>query len=201
GLGIFPQFVYIALPNDHTYGTKPGKPTPDSMVADNDMATGIIVEAISKSQYWDKTIIFLIEDDPQSWKGDHVEAHRSICLVVSPYVKRKYTSSVHYDIPSIYRTIMMILGIPPMNKNDALAAPMADIFVKGTPEDKPDFTPYEAIPVDIPEELNTESSPMASESAKLDFNRPDGVEGLGYILWRAKKGDAEPPPYAKGIDR
>ncbi|MBM4319444.1 MAG: hypothetical protein FJ125_05645, partial [Deltaproteobacteria bacterium] len=198
-LDIFPRFIYIGLPNDHTFGTRPGKPTPESMVADNDRATGMLVEWIAHSPYWEKTIIFIIEDDPQSWRGDHVDAHRSICVVVSPWVKRGHVSSVHYNIPSIYRTIGMILGFPPLNKNDALAAPMYDIF--RTVEEGPDRTPFVALPLAVPAAENAADAPMARESMALPFDGVDGVPGLGYILWRARKGDIDPPAYGKGIDR
>ncbi len=197
-LGIFPRFVYMILPNDHTYGSKPGKPTPESMVADNDRATAMIVEAISRSIYWPHTAIFIIEDDPQG-SGDHVDAHRSICVVVSPWVRRGYTSSVHYDIPSLYRTIEMILGVPPMGRNDALAAPMVDIWVDGE-EVPPDFTPFEGVPVDVPDGVNPKDGPLAGAVDHCDFERIDECPGLGRVLWKMRKGDVEPPPYAKWID-
>ncbi len=198
-LGIFPRFVYMILPNDHTYGSKPGKPTPESMVADNDRATAMMVEAISNSIYWPHTAIFIIEDDPQG-SGDHVNAHRSICLVVSPWVRRGYTSSVHYDIPSVYRTIELILGLPPMGRNDALAAPMVDIWVDGEAV-PPDYAPFEGVPVNVPEGVNPEDGPLANAVDHCDFERIDECPGLGRVLWKMRKGDVEPPPYAKWIDR
>lgn len=197
-LGIFPPFVYLILPNNHTYGSKPGKPTPDSMVADNDRATGMLVEAISRSIYWPHTAIFIIEDDPQG-SGDHVNAHRSICVVVSPWVKRGYLSSIHYDIPSLYRTIEMILGVPPMGRNDAMAAPMLDIWVDGETI-PPDYTPFEAVPVNVPDAVNPEKGPLSTAVDHCDFERIDRCPGLGRVLWKMKKGDVEPPPYAKWID-
>lgn len=198
-LGIFPRFVYLILPNDHTYGSRPGKPTPESMVADNDRATAMLVEAISRSIYWPRTAIFIIEDDPQG-SGDHVDAHRSICVVVSPWVKRGYTSSVLYDIPSLYRTIEMILGVPPMGRNDALAAPMLDIWVDGETV-PPDYTPFVGVPVDVPDAVNPASGPLANAVDHCDFERIDACPGLGRVLWKMRWGDVEPPPYAKGIDR
>ena len=198
-LGIFPSFIYVTLPNDHTRGTKPGAPTPRSMVADNDRATGMLVEWLSHSPYWESTVVFIIEDDPQSYAGDHVDAHRSICVVAGPWVKRGYVSHVNYSIPSLYRTIEMLLGLPPMNKNTALAAPMYDIF--RDPSEGPDLRTFEAAPLAVPHALNPADAPMAAESMALDFEAVDGAEGLGRILWRAIKGDVAPPPYAKGIDR
>ncbi len=205
GRGIFPNFIYISLPNDHTYGARPGKPTPESMVADNDRATGMLVDWISRSPYWRRTIVFIIEDDPQSHAGDHVDAHRSIALAISPWVKPGYVSSVHYDIASLYRTIELILGLPPMNKNDANAAPMYDIFREGPPG--PDvaqdaaLTPFEALPLAVPHAITPADHPMAAESEALPWREDvDGVPGLGRVLWKVRKGDVAPPPYAKGID-
>lgn len=198
-LGIFPRFVYLILPNDHTYGSKPGKPTPESLVADNDRATAMMVEAISNSIYWPHTAIFIIEDDPQG-SGDHVDAHRSICVVASPWVRRGYTSSVHYDIPSLYRTIEMILGVPPMGRNDALAAPMLDIWVDGEAV-PPDYAPFEGVPVNVPDAVNPDKGPLANAVDHCDFERIDECPGLGRVLWKMRKGDVEPPPYAKGMDR
>lgn len=195
--GIFERFTYICLPNDHTFGLKAGKPSPESMVADNDRATARVVEAISHSIAWPHTAIFIIEDDPQG-SGDHVDAHRSIAVVVSPWVRRGYVSSVQYDVPSLYRTIGMILGLPPLGNNDALATPMTDIWVDGVNE-LPDYTPYDALPVSVPDRFNPdqgEPSEVIVESA-----HPDGVEGLGMLLWRVMRGDVAMPPYAKRIDR
>ncbi len=197
-LDIFPSFILIGLPNDHTYGTRKGYPTPQTMVADNDRGTAMLIEWLSRSRYWPETAIFLIEDDPQG-SGDHVEAHRSVCTVVSPWVRRGYVSSVHYDIPSIHRTIQMILGLPPMGKNDAYAPPMADIWVDGEVQ-KPDYTPYDPVPVDVPDAINGADAVMAAES-ELCGDGVDECEGMGRILWRVMRGDVQPPPYARGIDR
>lgn len=180
-------FSYILLPNDHTYGTTPGKPTPQSMVADNDEATGRFLDALSRSSLWPKSIVFVIEDDPQDG-GDHIEPHRSLCLVASPWIKRGYKSSVIYDVPAMYRTIELILGVGPMNEYDANAAPMYDLF-QGTP----DATPYTYIPRKIPVEQNAIDAPLGDESARIDWSKPDQAP-LGRILWKALHGkDAEPP--------
>ncbi len=118
-----------------------------------------------------------------------------------PWVRREHTSSVHYSIPAIYRTIEMIFRLPPMHKNDAMAPPMLDIFVQGTDDDPPDYEPYEHIPRILPERFNEKEGRMAEESEKFDLSRPDGAPGLGYVIWRIQKGEVEPPPYAKWNDR
>jgi YVTN family beta-propeller protein len=197
-LDIFPSFIFIGLPNDHTYGTKVGFPTPQTMVADNDRGTAMLIEWLSNSVHWPDTAVFIIEDDPQG-SGDHVEAHRSLCTIVSPWARRNHISSVHYDIPSIFRTIEMILGLPAMGKNDAYAPAMTDVWVDGEAV-APDYTPYESVVVDVPNAINGVDAVMAAESA-LCGDEVDGCEGLGRILWRVMKGDVEPPPYARGIDR
>ena len=178
-------FSYIGLPDDHTVGTEPGKPTPQSMVADNDEATGRFVDALSHSRWWASSVVFVIEDDPQDG-GDHVEGHRSVCLAISPWIKRGYTSSVHYDDPALWRTINLALGLAPMNLFDGNAAAMYDLFTT-----TPDFGPYTFVPRTVPEAINGSDAPLADESLKIDFSRPDSAP-LGRILWRAVRG-TEPP--------
>lgn len=185
--GIFPSFVYIWLPNDHTLGTTPGAPTPTSMVADNDHALGMVVEAITHSPFWKETVIFIFEDDPQG-TPDHIEAHRSFLIVVSPYVKRGYVSHVHYSFPSIHRTMEMILGLPPVSRYDELAPPMYDLF-----SDKADYTPYIAIPRQVPIEYNTENTVYSELSKQIRFDLPDMENDiLGEIIWKAVKGTEMP---------
>jgi hypothetical protein len=197
--GIFPEFVYISLPNDHTSGTAPGAPTPRWYVGDNDAGTGMIIEALSRSEYWPETAIFVIEDDPQG-PGDHVHAHRSICLVASPHVRRGYTSSVQYSTANVFATIERLLDLPPINANTRVAVPMIDLFVTGQPGDEPDFTPYDGLPNPIPYEENAPDAPMAAESLAIDWTKIDEAPGLGLILWRAMRGDEPIPAYAKYID-
>ncbi|MSP60119.1 MAG: hypothetical protein EXR72_07215 [Myxococcales bacterium] len=190
---VLEPFSYIGLPNDHTVGTTPGKPTPESMVADNDEATGKFLDALSHSKYWASSIVFVIEDDPQDG-GDHVEGHRSLCLVASPWVKRGHVSSVHTDDPALWRTINLLLGVPPMNLYDGNAAAMYDLFAA-----KPDLAPYTYIPRKVPAKLNTADAPFAAESSKIDFTLPDSAP-LGRILWHAMRG-TEPPWGAKASPR
>jgi DNA-binding beta-propeller fold protein YncE len=193
-----PQFAleplsYIGLPNDHTYGTDPGRPTPQSMIADNDEATGRIIDALSRSRYWESSIVFVVEDDPSDG-GDHVEMHRSPAIVVSPWVKRGYASHVHYDVPALWHTIALLLHLDPMNQRDGNAPAMYDVFTG-----KADLSPYTFIPRKTPEQTNSVDAPMAAESHAIDFSRPDTAP-LGRILWKAVRGaDAEPPWRSKDM--
>lgn len=138
-----PQFMFIWLPNDHTADPRPaeGYPYRASYVADNDLALGRLVEFISHSQYWKDTAIFVTEDDAQSGT-DHVDAHRSLLLVISPYARRS-VSHQHTSIASILKTFDLIFGIPYLNQYDAAATDLSDCFTA-----KPDFRPYDALPPD-----------------------------------------------------
>ena len=135
--GNFPNFVILWLPNDHTSGVKLGSPTPAAQVADNDLAFGQIVEAVSHSRFWTNTCIFAVEDDPQDgW--DHVSGYRTTAYVVSAWTKRGAVVGTQYNQTSLLRTMELMLGLPPMNQMDATATPMFDCFA-----DTPDFTPFE----------------------------------------------------------
>src|SRR5262249_50362125 len=139
--GQMPQFIVLRLPNDHTVGTQPGKLTPTAMVADNDLALGRVVEAVSKSKFWKETAIFVLEDDAQNG-SDHVDAHRTVALVISPYTKRGVVDSSLYSTTSMLRTIELILGLKPMSQFDAAARPMYYSF-----QEKPDQRTYQhAVP-------------------------------------------------------
>jgi hypothetical protein len=158
------------------------------MVADNDEAVGRIVDGVSKSKFWNSTLIFITEDDPQDG-ADHVDAHRTFALVVGPWARRGYLSKVHASFSSFFATWERILGVPPFNTYDANAAPLLDCFTN-----IPDYTPYNYVPRRIPETLNTLESPFALESAKLDFSGVDKARGLQKILWHAVKGMDAPYP-------
>src|SRR5207302_2457373 len=134
--GEMPRLIILRLPNDHTYGTREGKPTPAAMVADNDHAFGMVVEAVSKSKFWKDTAIFVVEDDAQNGP-DHVDAHRTIAFVISPYTKRGQVDSRLYSTSSMLRTIELILGLKPMSQFDAAALPMFASFQK-----EPDLRAY-----------------------------------------------------------
>ncbi len=197
--GNFPNLVFICLPDDHTSGTAAGSPTPAAQVADNDLAFGRIVEAISRSRFWKETCIFGIEDDPQAgW--DHVSGYRTTAYVASPYTKRGAVVSTQYNTTSLLRTMELILGLPPMNQMDATATPMADCFT-----DTPDFTPFAAMPNNVPlDQMNPEPKAVsdallrqhAYASARLPLARVDECpeDLLNRILWHAMKGSQTPYP-------
>jgi YVTN family beta-propeller protein len=195
--GEWHNLTILHLPQDHTSGTTEDMPTPRAHVADNDLAVGRLVEAISRSKFWPKTCIFIIEDDPQDgW--DHVDGHRSVCLVLSPYTKRGQVISRFYNQTSVVHTMERILGVPPMNQLDALA-PVMDACFKPTP----DLTPYRARPATVPlDEVNPPAKKLtgrarawAEKSMTLDFSKPDMADEdtLNRILWFAAKGDEEYP--------
>jgi YVTN family beta-propeller protein len=194
----FPNFIIMLLPNDHTSGTRPGLPTPRAAVADNDLALGRIVEAISHSKFWDKTCIFVTEDDPQAGL-DHVDGHRTVGLVISPYTKRGEVVSNYYSQINMVRTMENILGIPPMNQFDAAAEPMSDCFT-----DTPDFTPYESLPNNIPldelnpplESLTGEALHWAKKSLEQDLEDVDRIneDTFNRVIWHAVKGYDVPYP-------
>ncbi len=197
--GEMPQLMIMLLPNDHTGGAKAGVPTPAAQVADNDLAFGRIVEAISHSAFWKDTCIFAIEDDPQNG-ADHVSGYRTTAYVASAYTKRGKTVSTQYNNTSIVRTIELILGLPPMNIMDASATPMSDCF-----NEVPDLTPFNTVPNQIPLALmNPEPKQIADRqlrrdaivSAKLPLSEPDKCDEdlLNRILWRAVKGTKIPYP-------
>jgi hypothetical protein len=186
----------VRLPNDHTAGTKPGSPTPNAAVADNDLAVGRVVEAISNSPYWDDTAIFILEDDAQNG-ADHVDAHRSVALIVSKYAPRPPQPFVDHDF---YTTVNMIhtmetlLGLPPMNNNDAQAPVMAPLFTGAG--DQPAFkADYRNRDSGLIYQANEKTATGAKESAALNFSVADAADAatLNAILWRAAKGDVPMP--------
>jgi DNA-binding beta-propeller fold protein YncE len=204
--GSFPNLAILWLPNDHTSGTRFGSPTPEAQVADNDLAFGQIVEAVSHSRFWTNTCIFAVEDDPQDgW--DHVSGYRTTAYVISPYTKRHTVVSTQYNQTSLLRTIELILGLPPMNQMDATATPMFDCF-----NATPDFTPYDAAPNNVPlDEMNLNPQDIADAqlrrdalvSAKLPLQKEDQCpeDVFNRILWRAGKGHtAYPVSTMKAVD-
>src|SRR5262249_20234833 len=136
--GRVPAFNYITLTNDHTRGLEPGAHTPGAMIADNDLALGQIVDTISHSAIWSSSAIFVVEDDSQNG-ADHVDGHRAVAAVISPYAKSDTTVSTRYDQLSMIRSMELILGMRPLGLADALATPMYDAF-SPTPDNSAPFT-------------------------------------------------------------
>jgi DNA-binding beta-propeller fold protein YncE len=199
--GNLPALTILWLPNDHTDGVKPGSPTPAAMVADNDLALGQVVEAVSRSAFWKDTCIFAIEDDPQNgW--DHVSGYRTTAYVVSAYTKRHAVIGTQYNQTSLLRTMELMLGLPPMNQFDAMATPMFDCFTNA-----PDFAAFSAVTNNVPlDEMNPPPQKIsdaqrrkdAVASAKLPLDQPDRCDEnvLNRILWRATMGTKPYPEWA-----
>jgi DNA-binding beta-propeller fold protein YncE len=192
-----PAFVLLYLPDDHTGGTRPERPRPAASVADNDLALGRVVDAVSHSPYWDDTAIFVLEDDAQDG-GDHVDAHRSIAFVVSKYspgtAAEPYLEHRFYTTVNMIHTMEMLLGLPPMNQNDAYAPAMGRMFSGAG--DQPAFkADYRNLKNGLIYETNRRDARGASESSKMDFSRPDaaGAAALNQVLWQDQKGNAPAP--------
>jgi hypothetical protein len=168
------------------------------MVADNDLALGRVVEAISKSNFWPTTCIFVVEDDPQAG-FDHVDGHRSVCLVISPYTKRKEVISAFYNQTSVLHTMELMLGLPPMNQMDAMAPVMRECFTEAA-----DVHPYQCLPNTIPlDQMNPAKAALsgtmrklAEKSERLPLDLPDlaDEDTLNRIVWHSVKGPDAPYP-------
>jgi DNA-binding beta-propeller fold protein YncE len=191
-----PQFTLLYLPDDHTGGTRPGKPTPQASVADNDLALGRVVDAVSHSPYWDDTAIFVLEDDAQDG-ADHVDAHRSIAFIISKYAQRNEHAFVDhhfYTTVSMIHTMEALLGLPPMNLFDAHAPLMSELL--SGPGTQP---PYQADDKNLRSgllyQVNEKKAPGAKESSQMDFSRPDAADAkkLNAILWHNAKGNVPLP--------
>jgi hypothetical protein len=189
--GDMPRLQIVRLPNDHTYGTSVGKLTPRALVADNDLALGRVVEAVSHSKFWSQTAIFVLEDDAQNG-SDHVDAHRSIAYVVSPYVKRRAHDSTMYSTCSMLRTMELILGLKPMSQFDETAQPMFSVF-----QGKPDLRPFKSLPIHVDlQEKNATNAWGADLSAQMDFKKEDAADDLqlNRVVWHSIKGPDVPMP-------
>jgi YVTN family beta-propeller protein len=193
-----PQLMILALPADHTIGTREGYPTPRAMVADNDLALGRIIEALTKSRFWDSTAVFVTEDDSQSgW--DHVSAYRTTGFIISPYSRLQKTVHTNYNQTCMVRTIEQILSIPPMNVMDATALPMFDCF-----SESPNKAPYTFVKNIIPlNEMNKSAASLNGKAKKYsilssspEFDHIDSGNDdiLNRILWFASMGNK---PYPK----
>ncbi|MCY7359901.1 MAG: bifunctional YncE family protein/alkaline phosphatase family protein, partial [Rudanella sp.] len=190
---VVPQLSTIRLGNDHTHGLAVGQMTPYACVADNDLAVGMLIEHISQSKIWNESAIFILEDDAQNGP-DHVDAHRSNALVVSPYTKRKFVDHTMYSTSGMLRTMELILGLPPMSQYDAGAIPMFRSFTA-----TPNTAPYRAVPCNIDlDALNTAYTPSAKKSERLDFSDVDKIDDklFNEILWKGLRGEntAVPAP-------
>jgi YVTN family beta-propeller protein len=189
--GGMPQLTILRLPNDHTSGTQVGKPTPTAYVADNDLALGMVVEAVTKSKFWKETAIFVLEDDAQNGP-DHVDAHRSTALVISPYTKRNAVDSTPYSTSSMLRTMELILGLKPMSQFDAAARPMYGCFQK-----EPDLVAYSHVVPDVDlNEKNKATAWGAKLSETFDLSKEDQADDLLFneVIWRSVKGPNSPMP-------
>jgi hypothetical protein len=189
--GGMPQFSIVRLSNDHTSGTRVGKPTPIAYLADNDLALGMLVEGVSKSKFWKETAIFVVEDDAQNGP-DHVDAHRSVALVISPYTRRKMVDSTPYTTSSMLRTMELILGLKPMSQYDAAAMPMFRAFQVNA-----DMTAYEHVVPDVDREAKNKATAWgARQSEEFDFTKEDVADDLllNEVIWRSVKGPDHPMP-------
>jgi DNA-binding beta-propeller fold protein YncE len=199
GKDTMPNYIQLRLPNDHTAGTTPGGPSPKSSIADNDLAIGRAVEAVSHSAFWDDTAFFILEDDAQNG-ADHVDSHRSLALVVSKYSphpkdgEAAVVDSRFYSTVSVLRTMEELLDVPPMNNNDAFAPPIASLFAG--PGDQQAFT------ADVSNRengliytANKPTAPGAAASSRMDFRHADRApaDKLNLILWQDAMGDQKPP--------
>jgi len=186
-----PKFQTIRLPSDHTSGAQVGKPTPDAYVADNDLALGRLIDHLSRSSIWKSSAVFVVEDDAQNGP-DHVDAHRSVCLVISPYVKRNSVVHTMYSTTSVLHTMELILGLPPMSQYDAAATPMYDVFTNQI-----DTGAYKALPNQIDlDKKNMASNKLSRESRKFNLAVADAApdEAFDEVIWKAMRGvDSQMP--------
>ena len=192
-----PSFVLLYLPDDHTGGTRFDRARPAANIADNDLALGRVVDAVSHSPYWDDTAILVLEDDAQDG-ADHVDAHRSIAFVISKYspgsAAKPYVEHRFYTTVNMVHTIEMLLGLPPMNHNDAFAPVMSGLFT-GTGNQQPYQADYRNQKNGLIYETNKHDTPGAKISSTMDFTRPDaaGAARLNRVLWQDRKGSVPLP--------
>jgi len=184
-LDAVPALSTIRLPNDHTFGARLGKPTPRAMVAENDLAFGTLIEYLSKSKIWNESAVFVVEDDAQNGP-DHVDAHRSIAYVISPFVKKKSVVSRMYSTASMLRTIELILGLPPMSQYDAAATPMWECFTNSA---DPSIYKMKAVTYNL-KETNKDNTAIAKRSAEFNLAIMDAAPDLEFneVIWKTVKG-------------
>lgn len=191
-INALPRLSTLRLINDHTEGLRRGKPTPYAQMADNDLAFGLFIEHLSSSPVWKESAVFVLEDDAQNG-ADHVDAHRSIAFVISPYARRKYVDHTLYSTNSMLRTMELILGIPPMSQHDAAATPMWRCFTNET-----DYTPFKALPsnVNLDDRNAAVDNELQRRSDAWDFSGEDRVPDLAFnqVLWKIIKGEHSEMP-------
>ena len=189
--GDLPRLIVLRLPNDHTSGTRAGKLTPRAFVADNDLALGRVINGLSRSRFWSGMAVFVVEDDAQNGP-DHVDAHRSVCLLAGPWVKRGAVVSTMYSTASVIRTMELILGLPPMSQFDAAAMPMYGCFT-GVPDTTPYATRAATWPLD---ERNGATAWGAQRSEEFDLSREDAADDLALneVIWRSVRGATSSMP-------
>ncbi|MGA8740169.1 MAG: phosphoesterase [Terracidiphilus sp.] len=199
GKDTMPNFIQLRLPDDHTNGTVPFKPTPKASVSDNDLAVGRAIDAISHSPFWDDTAFFILEDDAQAG-ADHVDAHRSIALVISKYAPHgkngdPVVDSRFYSTVSVIRTMETLLGLPPMNNNDALSSLISTLFT-GPGDQAPYSADFSNRDNGLIYAANPKKATGAEESMKMDFRHADRADAqkLNIILWKDTMGSAPVPP-------
>jgi hypothetical protein len=200
-----PNLVIVTLPSDHTNGTSPGWCTPKACVADNDMALGRVVDELSRSSFWKSMAILIVEDDAQNGV-DHIDGHRTVALVASPYAKRGVVDATFYSQPSMVKTIELMLGLPALSLFDLVASDMRTSFVG--PDERPNFAPYAALApkqslYEVNQQVSAITGPRAAErrraaleSARMNFREPDAApsERLNRILWHDARGWDVPYP-------
>jgi DNA-binding beta-propeller fold protein YncE len=190
-VGGMPRLQIVRLPNDHTHGTLKGKPTPTAMVAENDLALGQFVEGITKSKFWPETAIFVIEDDAQNG-SDHVDAHRTVALAISPYTQHGKVDSTMYSTASMLRTMELILGLRPMSQFDAAARPMYNAF-----QSRPNLDGYgHVLPQTDMKAVNAITAWGSKLSESFDFSKEDAADDLLFneVIWRSVRGPNSPMP-------
>ncbi len=187
--GDMPRLQILRLPNDHTHGTTAGFPTPTAYLAENDLAFGRVIEALSRSKFWSQTAVFVVEDDAQNG-SDHVDAHRTIAYAISPYIRRETVDSTMYSTASMLRTMELILGLQPMSQFDAAARPMYNAF-----QATPDLRPYTALPANVSLTTMNTASAWGSD-LKMNFAKEDAADDLllNEVVWRSVRGADSPMP-------
>lgn len=192
--GTVPAFSWIFLPNNHAFGLSVGQLVPESWVADNDDAVGIVLDTIAHSPVWESSLVFIVEDDSQSGY-DHVEKHRCPMVAIGPWVKRNYTSSVQYSMPNIHKTIELILGSAPMHRWDAKATGLYDVFTA-----RADTTPFTREVRRFPDVVYPgPENELTALSSRLDWTDIDKNPEAAELYWRYRKGT--PPPVVPNVVR